>query len=77
MPMLAEIFVSLCCLAFLALGLFYIAKPQVARGSVLKSGRDSKFVRSGAFLWFVRAVGVIAVLIGFRAILAFSGFLQK
>jgi hypothetical protein len=68
MPMWQRILGSVICAGFVAGGIFYIGKPGLVRGFILKSGRESKFVSSDAFLWYLRAVGVAVVLTGLRAL---------
>jgi hypothetical protein len=68
MPMWQRILGSVICACFVAGGVLYIAKPSLVRGYILKKGRDSKFVRSDAFLWYLRAVGVAVVFTGLRAL---------
>lgn len=75
MPHLVKPLLGTVCVTVVLAGILYAARPQIVQRIVLARMRRSgevgvDFVKRTIFLWFVRVVGVIFILVGLRGIYA-------
>lgn len=73
MPFVARTVLCAIFIGFCGGGIFYIARPAAIQSIMLKrmaraNEQGSAFVRSPMFLWFLRAVGAVMIIVGLRGL---------